>query len=71
MLFAQLALTLLSLIVCAFAPGFFLIRRLRWSPMEKFCGAVGLSLILVWLAAWVLYLAVPGSGTVGAVAITG
>ena len=53
MLFAQLALTLLSLIVCAFAPGFFLVRRLRWSPLEKLCGAVGLSLILVWLAlAW-------------------
>jgi hypothetical protein len=69
-LFAQLALTLLSLIVCAFAPGFFLIRRLRWSPMEKLCGSVGLSLILVWLAAWVLYLVVPGAGAVGAVVIT-
>ncbi len=71
MLFAQLALTLLSLIVCAFAPGFFLVRRLRWNPMEKLCGAVGLSLILVWLAAWALYLVAPGAGTLGAVAITG
>jgi hypothetical protein len=55
-LFPQLILTLLLLIVCSFAPGFLFIRRLRWSGLEKLCGSVGLSLVLLWLAAWGIYL---------------
>ena len=35
MLAAQSVLLLPLLIVFCFAPGFFLIRRLRWTPMEK------------------------------------
>jgi hypothetical protein len=56
---AQLAFTFLLLIVCSFAPGFFLIRRCRWSALEKLCGSIGLSLILVYLAAWFIYLFLP------------
>jgi hypothetical protein len=54
MLFGLLAL-LLALLICSFTPGFFIIRRLRWTPLEKLCGSVGLSLILVYLAAWAIY----------------
>ena len=50
-----MALALIILPVCAFAPGFLVVRRLRWKPIEKLCGSVGLSLILVWLAAWAIY----------------
>ena len=50
------AMLLMLLIVCCFAPGFFVIRKFRWSPLEKLCGAVGLSLILLYLAAWAIYL---------------
>ena len=55
MLFGLLALLLALLLVCSFTPGFFFIRRLRWTPREKLCGSVGLSLILVYLAAWAIY----------------
>jgi len=44
------------LVVCSFAPGFFIVRRFRWSPLEKLCGAVGLSLFLIYLAAFGIYL---------------
>src|SRR6516162_1381989 len=54
MLFGLLAL-LPALIICSFTPGFFFIRRLRWTPLEKLCGSVGLSLILLYLAAWAIY----------------
>ena len=58
------------LLVCCFAPGFFLVRRLRWSPMEKLAGGVGLSAILLWLAVWLLYLA-GANGAAGCFAIVG
>jgi len=51
----SLLLTLPLLIVCCFAPGFFFVRRLHWNPMEKLCGSVGLSLILLYLATWGFY----------------
>jgi hypothetical protein len=54
-LLPQLLLTLVLLVVCSFAPGFLFVRRLRWSGLEKLCGAIGLSLILLWLAAWAVY----------------
>src|SRR3974377_459888 len=57
----SLIFVLCLLCVCGFAPGFFFVRRLRWSPLEKLCGSIGLSLILVYLAAWGIYvLRVPG-----------
>jgi hypothetical protein len=42
MLLFQLGLLLLLLPVCSFAPGFFFIRKLRWNPLEKLCGSIGL-----------------------------
>ena len=56
MLFPQLLLTLVLLVVCSFAPGFFFVRRLRWSGLEKLCGSIALSLALLWLASWGIYL---------------
>src|SRR5579883_2864559 len=50
---AGLALTLPFLAVCSFSPGFFMIRRLSWTPLEKLCGSVGLSLVFLYLAMWV------------------
>jgi hypothetical protein len=46
---------LLLLVLCSFFPGFFFLRRLRWTPLEKLCGSVGLSLILLYLGAWGAY----------------
>jgi hypothetical protein len=63
MLWAQLALTLASLAVCCFAPGFALVRRLPWRPLEKLCGAAAASLILVYLVAWAVFCFAPGSET--------
>jgi hypothetical protein len=55
MLLVQSVLLLALLIVCCFAPGFFFVRRLRWSALEKLCGAAGLSLIILYLAGWASY----------------
>jgi len=55
MLLFQLGLLLILLVVCSFAPGFYFLRKLRWSPLEKLCGSVGLSLILLYLASWAVY----------------
>jgi hypothetical protein len=55
MLFAQLCLLLLLLIAGSFVPGFFFVRRLRWTPLEKLCGSVGLSLALLYLLTWGIY----------------
>jgi len=43
------------LVVCSFFPGFLIVRRLRWTPLEKLCGSVGLSLLLLYLATWATY----------------
>ena len=59
MLFPQLLLTLLLLAICSFAPGYFLVRRLPWSGLEKLCGSIALSLILLWLAVWGIYVLAP------------
>jgi hypothetical protein len=55
LLFQSAAIVLL-LCVCTFAPGFFIVRRFRWSAMETLCASVALSLVFLWLAAWALYL---------------
>jgi hypothetical protein len=69
-LFLQLVLTLFVLAVCAYAPGFFILRKCRWSPLEKFCGAIGLSLVVLWLAAWFVYVFLPSAWRPAAWAIT-
>lgn len=55
---------LVLLLVLSFAPGFFILRRLSWSPAEKLCGSVGLSLALVYLASWGIYCWAPGTGPI-------
>ena len=64
-LLPQLLLTLILLVVCCFAPGFLFVRRLRWSGLEKLCGSVGLSLVLLWLGAWAMYVFSIPSGHAG------
>jgi hypothetical protein len=54
-IFGTLAATVLLLSICSFFPGYFLLRRVRWTPLEKLCGSMGLSLILVYLAVWAVY----------------
>ena len=55
MLVFHLGLLLCLLLVCGFAPGFYCVRRLPWNPLEKLCGGIGLSLVLLYLAAWGIY----------------
>src|SRR5215472_1942453 len=55
MLALQLLLAIALLVVCGFAPGFFLIRHLRWSPMEKLCGSIGASFALLYLIFSAIY----------------
>jgi hypothetical protein len=60
-LFLQLLLTLLLLTICSFAPGFIFVRRLAWSGLEKLCGSIALSLLLLWLAVWGIYAFAPAT----------
>ncbi len=57
MLVLQLGLVLVLLSACTFAPGFYFVRKLHWSPMEKLCGAAALSMIVLYLAVWGIYVA--------------
>lgn len=61
MLWAQIAVCLASLGVCSFAPGYLAVRRLPWRPLEKICGAVALSLILLYLVAFGAFAFAPGA----------
>ena len=61
MLLPELVLTFGLLAVCSFTPGFFFVRRFRWTPLEKLCGSVGLSLVILFLASWLVYLSTSGS----------
>ena len=70
-LFPQLLLTLVLLVVCSFAPGFFFVRRLRWSGLEKLCGSIALSLVLLWLASWGIYILAPPAAYFGLAAVCG
>jgi hypothetical protein len=64
MLWARIALTLASLAVCSFAPGFLAVRRLPWRPLEKICGALAASLIGLYLLTFAIYCFLPRSETV-------
>ncbi|PYT02411.1 MAG: hypothetical protein DMF60_21445 [Acidobacteria bacterium] len=55
MLLVQLIALLSFLALCCFVPGFFFLHRLRWTPLEKLCASIGLSLALIYLAAWSIY----------------
>jgi hypothetical protein len=61
MLLLELILCLGLLAVCAFTPGFFLVRHFRWNPLEKLCASIGLSLLLLFLASWLVYLVTSGT----------
>src|SRR5204863_7133563 len=50
------------LIICCFTPGFFFVRRLRLSPLEKVCVSVGLSLIVIYLDTGIIYVVSGGPG---------
>jgi len=64
LLAAQLVLLLL---VCCCGPGLLLVGRLRWSPMEKLCGAFAASFIFIYLASFVLFCLNAGTGAYWAV----
>ena len=49
MLALRIVFLLVLLCVCSVGPGFYFLRRFRWSPLEKFCGSIGLSLVLLYL----------------------
>ena len=67
---ALLAFGLLVLLcVGSVAPGLLIVRRLRWSPMEKLCGAVASSLVITYLASLVLFCC--GAGPIAYLAVSG
>jgi hypothetical protein len=66
MLVFQFVLLLCLLPVCSLAPGFYCVRKLPWSPMEKLCGGAGLSLVLLYLASWAIYCFIPRGSATGA-----
>jgi hypothetical protein len=55
MLAIHLCLTFALLPICCFVPGFFFVRRFHWSPLEKLCGSIALSLILLYLVTFIIY----------------
>jgi len=55
MLALELLVAIILLVVCGFAGGFFFLRHLRWSPMEKLCGSIGASFIALYLAFGAIY----------------
>jgi len=52
-----------ALPICVFAPGFFLVRKFHWSPLEKLCASIGVSLVLLYLFEWGLYCVGADTGT--------
>ena len=59
----QIAVLLGLLAVCCFTPGFFVVRRLRLGPVEKLCASIGLSVILLYLDTWIVFLVAGGAGS--------
>jgi tetratricopeptide (TPR) repeat protein len=56
MVVLQSLLLLGLLIICCWGPGYLFVRRLPWSPNEKICASIGLSLILLYLFSGATYL---------------
>ncbi len=59
MLAFELLLAIVLLVVCSFPAGFLLTRKLRWSPMEKLCGSIGASFVLLYLVFGTIYCLTP------------
>jgi hypothetical protein len=57
MFILRVLLLFLLLPVCCLGPGFFVVRKLRWGPLEKLVSGIGLSVILVYLYAFGFFLA--------------
>src|SRR5215470_11087389 len=70
MLALEVLLAVFLLIVCGVGSGFFFVRRLRWTPMEKLCGSVGASLIICYLFFVVAYLLRPNGIGVSRIALS-
>src|SRR6476660_9761579 len=74
MIFAQSAITIALLVVSSLGPGLIFVRYLRWRPLETLCGSVGLSFLLLYFAAFAIYLLqLPGVwayGYTGAAAVS-
>ena len=49
------ALLLILIPLTCFGPGFFLVRKLRWDPLEKLCAAIGLSLVMLYLLSFAIF----------------
>jgi hypothetical protein len=56
MIALQVLAAVLILGISSIAPGFFFVRRLRWSPLEKLNASIALSLILVYCASFAIYM---------------
>lgn len=63
-LLVQIAAVLVLMTICCFAPGFFVVRHRHWSPMEKLCGSVGLSIVMLYLLTWENYWLGSDGGTI-------
>ena len=48
-----------------------MVRRLRWSGMEKLCGSIAVSLVLPWLAARGIYIFAQTAAYFGLAAVCG
>ncbi|MDQ6803223.1 MAG: glycosyltransferase family 39 protein [Acidobacteriota bacterium] len=55
MLALRIVIVLLLMGVCCFVPGFVLVRKLRWSAPEKICGSIAASLIMLYLASFLIF----------------
>jgi 4-amino-4-deoxy-L-arabinose transferase-like glycosyltransferase len=57
-------------LVSSIGPGFFFLRRTRWNPLEKICGSIALSLLIVGGLSFAVYVSgLPSWGYYGITAI--
>ncbi len=55
MLFLQTLATIALLLIGSLTPGLWLVRYLRWRPLETLCASVAMSFFLLYLAAFLIY----------------
>src|SRR5947209_16586026 len=65
MLFLEIVFLLLLLVLLTVAPGFVFVRKFRWTPLEKWCGSIGVSLALIYLGAWAVFCFGPRNPRIG------
>ena len=54
-MWGRFILLLLLLSTCSVGPGVFLVRKLPWSPPEKLCAALGLSLPILYVSSFAIF----------------